>query len=878
MIVANREETPMSCQSQSAAIHESGRHQRQTTLPSPRGPRRGVRLVRIAATVSVVLAGSVLVVAPLSASAAVTPARTVLYGVGSPVGMATDPSGNLFISQNYSSTVLVIPKETGTIFGQPVTANVAVVVSAATGLDHATGLATDAAGDLFISNSGDSRVDVIAKVSGTLFGQRVTANKCVALNAISYVSSPADLVIGPSGDLFVTSGASDTVTVVPKVSGTIFGQTVVANVAATVTAATRLEEPFGLAFDAAGNLYVDNSGNGAVVVVPHASGTLFGQAVTANTAATLTAASGLDQPRAMAVTAAGDLLIGNDGESSVTVVAPASGSVFGQSVTADESSTLTASEGTVEPLAVVLTSTGDLLIASEEKFTITVVPRVSGTLFGQSVTANHVAPLRASEIVNGPNGVVVDPAGNLFVADYFSNSITVFPDVTGTLFGQHVTAGDPVRLSAASGLNEPHGLAFDAEGDLFIVNTGDNDVVVIPKVSGRIFGQIVTANVAATVNAVTDLMAPHGIAFDHAGNLYVADTGHAQVSVTPVATGTLFGQSVTANTTAVLSAATGLDVPNSLAFDAAGDLFVTNVGLDRVTMVPRASGSLFGQTVVANSAAAVTGLSLDTEPHGITVNAAGDLFVANDDEGIQILPRVSGTVFGQAVHANTQVTLSGSTSLLDAEGVTIAPTGALFESDEYGDLVKAIAVTPASPSGVVASAGKGLATVHFASSADGGAAVTNYKVTSSPGHKVCVTSTTSCTVEGLTNGQTYSFRVTATNSVGTSAGSASSNHIRPGDPDTSVLTVSSSKAARGHENLVEFSVSVSAGATKLTGKVSVLAGIVTVCSINVTAGKGSCRLTSKQLPVSTYAVTAFFAGKAPFASSTSNTRMLKIVT
>ena len=89
-------------------------------------------------------------------------------------------------------------------------------------------------------------------------------------------------------------------------------------------------------------------------------------------------------------------------------------------------------------------------------------------------------------------------------------------------------------------------------------------------------------------------------------------------------------------------------------------------------------------------------------------------------------------------------------------------------------------VAPGAPTNVTATAGNGQATVTFAAPAsDGGSPITDYTVISSPGGKTAHGSATSLTVSGLTNGQTYTFTVTATNTVGNGLPSAPSNAVTP---------------------------------------------------------------------------------------------------
>ena len=88
---------------------------------------------------------------------------------------------------------------------------------------------------------------------------------------------------------------------------------------------------------------------------------------------------------------------------------------------------------------------------------------------------------------------------------------------------------------------------------------------------------------------------------------------------------------------------------------------------------------------------------------------------------------------------------------------------------------------PSRPLAVSATGGTARATVSWSAPADdGGAPVTRYTATASPGGRTCTTTgARSCTITGLTNGTSYTVKVTATNRAGTSAPSATSNSVTP---------------------------------------------------------------------------------------------------
>ena len=195
-----------------------------------------------------------------------------------------------------NNTVSVFPERNGTLFGVPVTRHVLTTVFS--GLSAPTGLAFDDGGNLYVANAQNGTVSVLPKASGTLFGVAVIENKPATV--VSALSTPQRLAFDQAGNLYITSFLNNTVSVLPKASGTLFGMSVTANTLATLVSG--LDRPAGLGLDDAGNLYIANftaatgpNVNGTISVLPKASGTLFGKSVTRNTPATLV--SGLDRPQ-----------------------------------------------------------------------------------------------------------------------------------------------------------------------------------------------------------------------------------------------------------------------------------------------------------------------------------------------------------------------------------------------------------------------------------------------------------------------------------------------------------------------------------------------------------------------------------------------------
>ena len=157
---------------------------------------------------------------------------------------------------------------------------------------------------------------------------------------------------------------------------------------------------------------------------------------------------------------------------------------------------------------------------------------------------------------------------------------------------------------------------------------------------------------------------------------------------------------------------------------------------------------------VSNGSSTITSYTATSSPSGVT----GTLAQAGSGT-ITVTGLTNGTAYTFRVTATNAIGNSVASSVSNS----VTP-----------------ATIPGAPTNVTATAGDTQATVTFtAPVSDGGSAITVYTVTSNPGNTTVTGSTSPITVTGLTSGTAYTFTVTATNVIGTSAASSASNSVTP---------------------------------------------------------------------------------------------------
>jgi hypothetical protein len=202
-----------------------------------------------------------------------------------------------------------------------------------------------------------------------------------------------------------------------------------------------------------------------------------------------------------------------------------------------------------------------------------------------------------------------------------------------------------------------------------------------------------------------------------------------------------------------------------------------------------------GPAVVAGGAGVVTPFNLTTDGFIWSLDALdGAVYVGGSfatvgpsarRPGLAAVDETTGALHAWAPELEVYTGTPGTVTSVSAspEGGVVA--AGFFWLDTEGARVAHLAafpVPPRPPSDVTAAAGNGQATVGFATPPRGGAPITSYTVTASPGGASASGSASPLTVSGLANGTPYSFTVTATNRAGTSPPSAASAAVTPAAP------------------------------------------------------------------------------------------------
>lgn len=324
-------------------------------------------------------------------------------------------------------------------------------------------------------------------------------------------------------------------------------------------------------------------------------------------------------------------------------------------------------------------------------------PYTITTFAGSAVTqGNFTNGVGAAAGFNLPNAVAVDSSGNVYVADTSNYAVRVItPNGTVSTLAGSGSPGQTNGTGGAAQFGKLEGIVVDSSGNVYV-----SDWVNAQGGSGGSIRKITSAGLVSTLVSGT-LNGPQGLALDSGGNLYVADAGNAVIRKVSTSTGTTTVYAGTLGHSGFNDGAVGtgqFGYPVGLAFDPAGNLYVADAQGSNIRKV-NTSGviSTYNSGVAAATPGEIDGPIADaafSHPTGLAADAAGNLFVV--DGGTVIREITAGgnvsTVAGAPARTGS-LNAAGSNALFNISttaGASIAATGTstIFVADGNNGLIR----------------------------------------------------------------------------------------------------------------------------------------------------------------------------------------------
>lgn len=522
------------------------------------------------------------------------PSPTTALGasIGNATGIAADAAGNLYFAglncvfrlDSTSILTLVAGTAKAGYAGDGGAATSAQLNNPAGG----NAIALDGAGNLFIADTLNARIRRVSPggIITTVAGNGTAGYSGDNGPAVSaQLNEPYSVAVDSSGNLYIADTLNSVIRMVTP-----------AGIITTVATGAQLSSPWGIAVDGSGNLFIADSGHGRVRKV--------------STLGVITTVAGLD----------GNGTASGDG---------------GPAIDAQLSF----------PSGVAVDSAGNLYIADSGNARIRrvssngIITTVAG---GGSASPGDGGQATSAELYEIA-GVAVDSANDLYIAEAYGVRKVSLTGIISTVAGS--------ALPANSGqLSNPGGVAVDGAGDVYIADTGNvaagltaDNLVREISADGTMTTVAGNGSTAYTGDggpaANAGLDNPGSVAVDCVGNLYIADTGHSRIrKVSPGGTITTIAGSGFASYAGDFSGDGGLatnarlNSPVGLAVDSRGNLYIADTANNRIRLVA-ANGVI--STVAGNGLEGYSGdggpganASL-YHPLGVAVDGAGNLYIAD---------------------------------------------------------------------------------------------------------------------------------------------------------------------------------------------------------------------------------------------------------
>jgi hypothetical protein len=660
----------------------------------------------------------------------------ISVGINNPWGVCNDAAGNLYLSSDSNSDVYKVSPsgQLTSVAGnetQGFSGDGGLATSAA--LNSPEGVSVDAAGNIFVTDSGNNRIREVVASTGDI--QTVAGNGTRGFSGdggpatSAELDGPNDVFVDAAGDIFIAdAGSNNRIREVMASTGNI--QTVVGNGTdgfsgdGGLATTAALHNPMGVSVDAAGNIFIADSLNNRIREVVASTGKI--QTVAGNGTIGFSGDGGLatsaelDEPDDLFVDAAGDIFIADSGNNRIREVVGSTSKI--QTVAGNETRGFSGDGGLATsaelswPTGVSANAAGNIFIADDNNRIREVV---ASTRNIKTVAGNGTddfsgdGGLATSAALNHPNYAFLDATGNIFIADTGNNRVREVVAFTGKIStvagnGAGGFRGDGgAATSAELYAPGPKDVFVDAAGNIFIADTGNNRIREVVASTRKIKTVAGNGTLGFTgdgkLATAAEVAGPTGVFVDTAGDIFFSDSVNNRIREVVASTGNI--KTVAGNGTHGYSGDGGpatsaaLSYPDDVFGDAAGDIFFADRN-SRIREVAASTGNI--QTVAGNGTRGFSGdggratsAELDG-PDGVFVDAVGDIFIAESGNNNRVREVVASTGTIKTVAGNGACGFRGdgglatSAELCGPTGVFVDAAGDIFFADTGNNRIREV--------------------------------------------------------------------------------------------------------------------------------------------------------------------------------------------
>jgi sugar lactone lactonase YvrE len=596
-----------------------------------------------------------------------------------------------------------------TVAGSPGTVvNSADGTGADAQFDAPRGVAVDSAGVIYVADATNNTIRRVTSsgVVTTLAGTAGTHGYADGTGAAARFNEPFGVAVDNAGNVYVADTSNNAIRKITPagVVTTLAGGGAPGATDGTGTAA-RLHEPRGIAIDSAGTLYVADYENEMIRKITPAGvvTTLAGKADVAGDADGVGTNATFRAPMGIAVDTTGVVYVADGGNRAI------------RRISADGTVTTVATTGSAlsQPRGVAVDANGVLYVADYESHSIRSIARSGAitTLAGTITSPGTADGTGSAARFHYPSAVAVSAGGAVHVADTENDTVRVI--TTGgavtTVAGRAGRTSVADGVGAAARFEDPFAVAADANG---IVYVADSAAHVIRKVSPT--GEVTTY--AGTPGSFggddgtgfnARFYSPFGVAVDSAGTVYVADSYNS--TVRKIALGgvvtTLAGVARQRGAADGTGAAARFDQPFGIAVDASGTVYVSDASANVIRKITPAGvvTTLAGGAGNAGSTDGAGAAARFTVPYGVACDTAGTVYVV--DHGNHTIRKITPagvvtTLAGTAGSAGNTDATGAAARFRYPSSIAADRSGTVFVADTDNQIIREI-----SPAGVVTTAG-----------------------------------------------------------------------------------------------------------------------------------------------------------------------------